>query len=169
MWIASYLVHIMKTFSFRLSETTVLDVAIAAGFVAIFMAIAIPLVRGALIRQHTAECARKIIQAADAFDFYVAAFGTYPQSQSDAHETETVMRGAFAACEIDWWAAATELGGRWEWYSNGKSASVVIAGRGIPEQQMIRLDQLLDDGNLETGAFQRRCSRYHYIIKDSVL
>jgi hypothetical protein len=29
--------------------------------------------------------------------------------------------------------------------------------------------QGIDDGNLETGAFQRRCLRYYYIIRDSVL
>jgi type II secretory pathway pseudopilin PulG len=150
-------------------EITVLDTAIVVGLMAIFAAIATPLLRGAILRQHMAECAQKVIRAADAFDLYAASFGGYPQSQRSAQETEAVMRGAFAVYEIDWWAAATDLGGQWNWYSDGRTSSVVIAGSGISESQMIRLDRLLDDGNLETGAFQHRGSRYHYIIRDSVL
>lgn len=160
---------VMKRFLFDSHENTILDAAIIAGLFAVFLLIAVPLMRGAMLRQHTAECARKIIQAADAFDFYAASFGTYPQGQRDAQAVETLMRGVFAAYEIDWWAAATELGGTWEWYNDKDSSSVVIVGTGVPEQQMVRLDQLIDDGNLETGAFQRRCSRYHYIIRDHVL
>lgn len=79
------------------------------------------------------------------------------------------MKGAFARYHIDWWEASTELGGHWNWYSTGRTSAVVIAGSKISRQQMIRLDRLLDDGNLETGAFRQCGSQYHYIIKDAVL
>lgn len=154
---------------FNLRKLSILDAAIPAGLAAVFMAISVPLLRGAVLRRRTAECAGRIIRAADAFDFYAAAFGRYPESQQNPQKTEAEMRGAFAVYNIDWWAAATELGGHWSWYSNGQTSSVVISGAKIPQQQMARLDQLLDDGNLETGSFQRRASRYHYIIKDRVL
>lgn len=139
------------------------------GLVLVFMAVAVPLVRGAVLRRQTAECARKIIKAADAFDLYASSVGSYPKSQQNPCSTETAMRGAFAVFDIDWWENATELGGRWAWYSNGQTSSVVISGVGIPEQRMVLLDTLLDDGNLETGLFQRRCSRYHYVIKEHML
>lgn len=145
---------------------SVLDAAIVAGLLFIFIAAAVPLVRGAVLRRQAAECARKIISAADAFDLYAASFGSYPQSQQDSKNTAAVMKGAFAVYDIDWWEETTELGGQWSWYSNGQASSVVISGAGIPEQRMILLDTLLDDGNLETGLFQRRCSRYHYVIKE---
>jgi len=147
----------------------VLNAAIIAGMVAIFLAIATPLVRGAVIRQRTAECARKIIQAADAFDFYASAFGHYPQSQQDARETEKVMRGAFAVFDIDWWESATELGGQWDWATDGQVSSVMISGRRVSDRQMVLLDRLIDDGNLKTGIFQRRGTRYHYIIRSCAL
>jgi hypothetical protein len=150
-------------------DATVLDAAIIAGLMAVFLAVAVPVTRGAILRQHTAECARKIMRAADAFDLYARSYGAYPRSQCDRCRTESEMRGAFAACDIDWWRAATEMGGEWGWYNNGKTSSVVIAGAGIPERQMAELDKLLDDGNLETGTFQRRGSRYHYIIRDQLL
>lgn len=158
----------MNTKNFNRNETAIPKAAITAGLVAMFLAIAALLMRGAILRQRTAECACKIIRAADAFDFYASAFGSYPQSQQDPQKTGEIMKGAFAAYDIDWWEAATELGGQWSWYTNGRASSVVISGARILEQQMRRLDKLLDDGDLETGAFQRHGPRYHYIIKDGV-
>jgi len=153
----------------RWDEERVLNAAIIVGMMAVFLAVAVPLMHGALIRQRTAECARKIIQAADAFDFYAAAFGHYPQSQQNSQKTEEIMRGVFAVYDIDWWEAATELGGQWSWATNGQTAAVVISGKRISDRQMVFLDRLLDDGDLQTGVFQRRGSRYHYIIRDHVL
>lgn len=146
-----------------------LDAAIVAGLAGILLAIAVPLIRGAVMRQRTAECARKIMRAADAFDSYAVSCGHYPQSQQDPGITEALMKSTFVRYGIDWWRAKTELGGQWDWYSNGQSASVVITGADIPERQMAKLDALLDDGVLETGAFQRHVGRYHYIIRDHVL
>lgn len=145
---------------------SVLDAAIVAGVVAIFMAVATPLIQGAILRQRTAECARKIIRAVEAFDFYEAAVGTdINRTNSDSTE----LQGALVMMDIDWWDHETDLGGRWDWYRNGQTSSVVITGSRISERQMIELDALLDDGNLETGTFQRRASRYHYIINEAVL
>ncbi len=147
----------------------VLNTAIAVGMAAIFVAIAVPLIHGALIRQRAAECANKIIQAAEAFDTYAASFGTYPQSQESPQATERVMKGVFEAYGIDWWESATELGGQWDWSTNGQVSAVVISGTRISDRQMGLLDQLLDDGDLKTGSFQRRGTQYHYIIRDHVL
>ena len=147
-----------------------LDAAIMAGLAAVFFAVATPLVRGALLRQRTAECARKIMQAADAFDFYASAVGDYPPNPGVSQKADIAMRGVFSVFNIDWWGGKTELGGQWSWFSSGKgSGSIVISGSRISEQQMAHLDVLLDDGNLETGAFQRRVGRYHYIIRDHAL
>lgn len=156
----------MKTKRVRWNELSVLDAAIVAGLFAVFLAVATPLIRGALLRQRTAECARKIIRAVEAFDFYETAMGTDLRGADSGGD---VLQGALVMMEIDWWDRKTDVGGRWDWYSNGRTSSVVIAGVGIPEQQMLALDELIDDGNLETGTFQRRASRYHYIIKRTVL
>lgn len=159
----------MRTEYSKWDDVRVLNAAIIAGMVAIFLAVATPLVRGALIRQRTAECARKVMQAAEAFDFYASAFGSYPQSQRDVRETEKTMRGVFAIYGIDWWAEATELGGQWGWATNGQAAAVVISGRRVSGRQMAMLDRLIDDGDLQTGVFQRRDSCYRYIIKGHML
>lgn len=147
-----------------------LDAAIVAGVLGIFMAVAVPLVRGALIRHRTAECARKILVAAEAFDSVAAASGRYPSSgRVDGGPIPYRLRGAFERYDMDWWNRQTELGGHWGWYSNGTTPSVVISGEDLSERCMKRLDELLDDGNLETGAFLCRASRYHYVINTKVL
>lgn len=150
-------------------DFSVLDGAIIAGLAAIFLAIAVPLMRGAILRQHAAECARKVIQAADAFDFYASVFSRYPQSQQNPQQTEAVMKGAFAVYDIDWWEAATELGGQWDWCSDQNGAAVVISGKRLSEHRMLLLDRLIDDGDLRTGTFQRCGSRYQYMVRAAVL
>lgn len=146
-----------------------LDAAIIAGMLGIFLAVAVPLVRGALIRHRTAECARKILVAAEAFDLYAASSGRYPSSDSIGERMPYRLRSAFEQYDMDWWNRETELGGHWGWYSNGTAPSVVISGDDLSERCMKRLDELLDDGNLETGAFLCRASRYHYVINTKVL
>lgn len=146
-----------------------LNVLIVVGTIAVFLAVAVPMIRGALIRKRTVDCARKIIKAADAFDFYAGAFGEYPKSQGDPQDMEEVMKTAFEACGVNWWSAATDLGGTWSWYHNERTASVVIAAPLALEPRMVLLDKMIDDGNLQTGLFQRFGPRYHYIIKESVL
>lgn len=159
----------MKTQRLCWKELVTPDRAVVATLVVLFLLGAIPAVHGAFQKQKTAECARKVIRAAEAFDAYASACGRYPQSQHTAVQTEEAMGQIFKTFEIDWWQGETELGGQWTWYADQRSASVVIAGTGIPERQMIQLDQLLDDGNLETGLFKRCGPRYHYIIRELLL
>lgn len=150
---------------FKFENMSVLDVALLVGVTAVFLAAALPVLKGALVRHRTAECARKILIAADAFDFYAEAIGHYPCSA----ESTAGIEGAFDRLGVDWWRQHTDLGGHWCWYSNGDTSSVVISGERIPEKKMVGLDELIDDGNLETGAFQRRAARYHYILNQAVL
>jgi hypothetical protein len=153
-----------------LNELSVLGAAIMAGLISLFLAIATPLLRGAILRQRTAECAQKIMQAAEAFDFYAAAVGSYPPNSGASQQADITMRGVFSVFKIDWWEGGTELGGQWNWYNGGQGVcSVVISGPRISDRQMARLDALLDDGDLKSGAFQRHVGRYHYVIKDHIL
>jgi len=148
----------------------VLNAAIMAGLAAVFLAVAVPLVRGAVMRQRTAECARKIMRTAAAFDFYAAAVKAYPLGPGISPQADTTMLGVFSALDIDWWEGQTELGGQWNWYGNGRGdCSVVISGSRVSSRQMARLDALLDDGDLATGIFQRRGAQYHYMVREHVL
>jgi len=145
----------------------VLNTALLLGFFAVYLAIALLLVRGALIRKQTAECAGKILQAVEAFDLYAAAMGYYPPDQKRPDEPCFEMNGFFAFFDIDWWNKETDMGGRWEW-DNAKrfTYSIAIYRPHASRHQMEGLDAMIDDGDLMTGSFQRWGAKYHYILKE---
>jgi len=145
----------------------VLEVALIAGLFAAFMAIAVPLVRGAQLRQQSAECAGKILRAADAFDLYASAMGYYPPDQKRPDDPCYAMTGFFAYLNIDWWNEETDVGGRWEWDNENRFAkSIAIYRPRASRHQMENLDAMLDDGDLMTGSFQRWGEKYHYILEE---
>lgn len=157
----------MKLKSTLLEKMTVLDVAIYIGLVAVFLAVSVPLVRGAVMRQRTAECARKMMWAADAFDQYAMAHSEYPPSGGGAGDIWPCdeMSLTFARMNIDWWGDSTEVGGAWDWFCDETRGFIAIANPKMSERQMERLDRLIDDGNLNGGIFRRYGSTCCYILK----
>jgi len=146
---------------------TVLETAIIVGLFSIFMAISIPLVRGALLRQQSAECAGKILRAAEAFDLYASAMGYYPPDQETPDDPCSVMAGFFAFLNIDWWDRETDVGGYWEWDNEAELAhSIAIYRPRASRHQMEDLDAMIDDGDLLTGSFQHWGEKYHYILTE---
>lgn len=160
------IIDVMKPVFNHSESSLLLNVAIIVGIASVFTAVACPLIRGAVMRQRTAECARKILWAGEALDECAQQNGFYPRSRDcSGNQLPAELMQSFYRNEIDWWDGETDLGGRWSWYSNGSTASVVIAGENVSPNEMAKLDELLDDGNLETGLFRRLASRYHYSIK----
>ena len=157
----------MKTKEKIYGSLSVLDVAIYAGLTAVFLAAAVPLVRGAVLRKRTAECASKIMWAANAFDSYAAAKGDYPPNSERGGTVRPCreMDRLFHELKIDWWDKSTELGGAWDWFSDDQRGFVAIANPRASERCMRNLDRLIDDGNLDAGVFRRYGSVYCYILK----
>ncbi len=146
---------------------TILDAAIYAGLAAVFLAISIPLVRGACLQRQTAECARKMILAADALDLYAAASGNYPCTGAASGDGVSggELSDAFAMLDIDWWNESTELGGEWNWFCGSGSGTIAIFNPRVSERRMRQLDLLIDDGDLSAGLFRRYGSFYCYMLK----
>jgi hypothetical protein len=74
----------------------------------------------------------------------------------------------FPYFKINWWGAATELGGRWDWDVgyHGFAQSVSIWNPIASPEQLVEFDRLIDDGNLATGLFRKVGAQYHYIIRE---
>ena len=144
-----------------------LEAALLAGLFAAFLAIAVPMVRGAQLRRQSAECAGKILRAADAFDLYAAAMGYYPPDQKRPDDLCFEMNGFLAFFDIDWWNQETDVGGRWEWDNADRfEHSIAIYRPSASRRQMEELDAMIDDGDLMTGSFQRWGAKYHYILTE---
>lgn len=157
----------METGKQIFKEWTILDVAISIGVVAVFTAVAVPLVRGAILRRQTAECAEKVLWAADAFDLYAARAGEYPPDSEPvgAFYPCREMNQTFYDMNIRWWGDKTELGGFWDWFRGDRTGYIAISNPRVSERSMRQLDRLIDDGNLDAGAFRRYGPIYCYILK----
>lgn len=161
--VCAFLKRVMKMNANFSERSALLDVAIFCGVIAVFAAIAFPLIRGAQLRQQTAECANKVLWAADAFDYYASAQGEYP------HVENVRVRQAFERYQIDWWSEATDLGGHWDWFrSEDDKGFIAISNPRVSEKQMRNLDRLLDDGDLDTGQFRQYKDIFCYILNRRV-
>ncbi len=115
------------------------------------------------MRCQMAECARKVILAADALDEYAAAVGTCPCGGDRRGPRGDVM-DALAAFNIDWWNDSTELGGDWSWFCGSDDWAIAISNPKVSDRRMRQFDQLIDDGDLSAGMFRRYGSIYCYVL-----
>lgn len=146
---------------------SLLDTAIFVGLMMVFLAVAVPLVRGAVLRRQAAECANKMMWAVNAFDSYAAMKGGYPPDGERAGAVRPCreMDKLFYDLKIDWWGESTELGGVWDWFCDEHRGFVAISNPRVSEKCMQHVDRLIDDGNLDGGVFRRYGSLYCYILK----
>ncbi len=65
------------------------------------------------------------------------------------------------------WTAVNSLGGRWDWdYRQfGCVAGVSVYQPAASQEQMLRIDQTIDDGDLANGAFRERSAGFISIIE----
>jgi len=149
---------------------TLVEVMMTVVIIGMLAAILIPSVNLAISSRENAQCARKLHAAIEAFELYRSETGGYPPDQIVPAEMGVADMTAyyFPYYKIDWWGAATELGGRWDWDVgyHGYNFSVSIWCPTKSEEQMKDFDKLIDDGNLNTGNFRQRESQYHYILED---
>ncbi|QHI70836.1 hypothetical protein [Tichowtungia aerotolerans] len=120
-----------------------------------------------MLRRQTAECAQKVLWAADAFDQYAACMGEYPPDGelAGAQFPCAEMIQTFASMNIDWWGEATDLGGVWDWFRRGdQTGYIAITKPAVSEASMRRLDCLIDDGDLYSGMFRQYGYAYCYIL-----
>ena len=69
--------------------------------------------------------------------------------------------------EDTWKAAATVIGGRWNWDLNRAEfvAGISIQNPTVTTEQLQEIDAKLDDGNLATGLFIYASNRATYILE----
>jgi type II secretory pathway pseudopilin PulG len=149
---------------------TLVEMVLVITIIGLLAALLLPAFAQAMRSRQTAECARKLRIAVDAFELYAAESGSYPPDQTVPGELSVPAMEDyyFPYFKINWWGDSTELGGRWDWDAgyHGFNFSVSIWSPAAPAEQMLELDRLVDDGNLNTGNFRQVDSQYHYIIED---
>ncbi len=160
---------------FTLVEVMVVIVII--GLIATFGAAG--LARARRYREN-AEVAQKMGAVTLAFESYEAENNAWPKPTGAGRPPPEMEDYYFPLYGIDldddgnWWADDPMFEGKWKWTKDklrldGKKVECVLVelhSTEFDDSRMEELDQLLDDGNLETGRFRKYISTgsYCYII-----
>lgn len=101
--------------------------------------------------------------ATGAFQEYAIIHGAYPDDKTPGQMPE----GMDAYLARMRWTERNSLGGQWDWDFDvfGVTAGVSVYRPRASEAQLLRLDRVLDDGDLPAGDFRRRASGYIAVIE----
>jgi type II secretory pathway pseudopilin PulG len=148
------------------SGMTIVEILLAVGIIALLTGFIIPAVNMAVRNRENAECSYKLRTAIAAFELYASETGAYPADRTPGVEPPEMENYYFPYFKIDWWSDDTALGGKWDW-DNGYNfrLSVSIAAPTKSQDQMEDFDELIDNGDLNSGNFRKVGSQYHYIIE----
>ena len=142
---------------------TLVEIMIVVSIIALLTTIAVP---AFLKYQRDTQDALYMSQlriAKDAFKCYYIKHGAYPPD---------VWHGVQPPEIVPYlpnlnWSNATPIGGLWDWDEDNFD---VVCGLSIrlpdrTDEEMKRIDEIIDDGDLDTGIFQKKKQRYMYIIE----
>ena len=146
---------------------TLIEVVITASVIGLLAVFLVPAIVKAVERRENATVASHMRVAVNAFDLYRSEMGEYPPDTTPAVLPPEITAYFNDLGITGWWTESTEIGGRWDWDNGYHYAySVSIASPTVSEGQLVKLDAMLDDGDLATGTFRRSGSQYHYILEE---
>ena len=136
---------------------------IVVAVIGLLAAIAIPCFARARERSQNTRFASDLHVAQAAFIEYSIDHGTYPPDTMPGVMPNGMSDylGRFA------WTQPNTIGGQWDWDNGqfGFKAGVSVYRPTASSAQMLEIDQMIDDGNLATGAFRSRTDGYIGIIE----
>ena len=137
---------------------------IVVAVIGLLAAIAIPSYAHARERSLNTRFAADLQVAKAAFIEYSMDHGKYPPDTMPG----VVPDGMDDYLRRIAWTQPTTLGGSWDWDNSqfGFKAGVSVYHPTASIGQMLRIDQMIDDGNLATGDFRSRADGYIGIIEN---
>ena len=143
---------------------TLVEIMIVVAVIALLTALAIPWFRRYHEDTLNSRFANDLRIACHAVRAYNIKTGQYPPDRTP-RQIPAGMDGYLAGME---WRERTPIGGWWDWDFRqfGVWAGVSVYRPERNEEEMARIDTMLDDGNLGTGRFRRRPDGYIYILEE---
>ena len=137
---------------------TLVELMIVVAVVGLLAAIAIPSFVRARERSLNVRFAADLQVAKAAFTEYSVEHGKYPPDTQPG----VVPEGMADYLRRIAWTEPTTIGGQWDWDNSqfGFKAGVSVYSPTASIGQMLRIDKIIDDGNLATGEFQSRANGY---------
>ena len=142
---------------------TLTELMIMVAVIGLLAAIAVPGFARARERSINTRFAADLQAAKSAFIEYSADHGKYPPDTSPG----VVPDGMADYLKRIAWTEPTPVGGQWDWDNGvfGFKAGVSVNQPTASSGQMLAIDQMIDDGNLDTGDFRSRSGGYIGIIE----
>ncbi len=148
------------------SGFTLVEIMIVVVIIGLLAAMAIPAFQKVRNYSYASRLANDFRSFAGAFEIHALEVGTWPadgQGNSLPTSAEPYFEGTS-------WYQPPPNGGIWDWEVNrlGFVASVGLSeGDGnLDPAVYVKLDDILDDGNLATGVFRKSGDRYLYILQE---
>ena len=153
----------MKNPAFKHNAYTMVELMIAVAIIAVIAGIAIPAWERARQTAQRTGLINEIRNNADAFQNYATDHtGNLAQALPPTGQQQQIPDGmAPYMPKNSTWTGSPDGGGYWFWLNNvthyptlsGYNGYICVTSCGLPEDQLIEIDSLLDDGNLNTGSF----------------
>lgn len=153
----------MKTIK-RKSGFTIIEIILIVTIIGFLLALAIPNMLRAGRSTRCACLARDIKNAGHAFLQYSFEHGGYP---ADTYPRQ-MPDGMSEYFKGFGWRDKTVVGGFWDWdyLQFGCTAGVSIKSPNWGDEEMRRVDEIIDDGNLARGRFRRRPGGYIFVLEE---
>ena len=150
---------------------TILELLVVIAIVGILAAIAIPTFSAYRDSAKIGRMASNLRTFSNAFKIYLLDNNCYlPDSHNDGDYNLKVGYGTEDYLPIQAWISTPDWGGfyNWEGPDNYPYAGISFFGTTAPEPIMIKLDKLIDNGDLNSGVFRKTPNgRYTYIVDDN--
>lgn len=143
---------------------TLAEIMVVTGIIGMLAAIAMPNFVRARENALNGRFAGDLRTMTGAFEMYYAEHGKFPNDKTPG----IVPDGMEPYLGHIAWNEPTSLGGDWDWDFQvfGVTAGVSVRSPQADEEQLKRLDRMIDDGNLDSGNFRRRSGGYMLVIAD---
>jgi prepilin-type N-terminal cleavage/methylation domain-containing protein len=150
---------------------TLMEMMVIVTIIGLLIVIAVPEIRKVRIRsQDTSFCRDIALLARQIIPQFALDHGDYPPDAAPGVVPEGI--GPYLPSSFGW-TRPPRIGGLWDWdlapsrnsKPAGYYAGVAVQRPSRTSAQMLKIDEVLDDGNLETGVFRARESGYVYVVE----
>ena len=144
---------------------TLVEIMIVVVIIGLLAALAIPAFQRVRRRSQNSTIVNGLRVFSQAFETYSTQHGAWPSNVGPAQIPTGMDTGDF---KVSVWQAPTPIGGEWNWDMNiaGFTAGISISNFTCDDAQLAEIDAMIDDGNLNTGLFQKtQPNRVSYILE----